>query len=173
MARGHCSTRPPIGLVGAIAGLCALAASPGAPRAAEGQEGPRQLTIPAPVLVPETVVLPPQSSEALPPPQAVRRRRLELLWGGIGALSVTWAADRFLARDLSQDWKPWLPIVGPWFTLAEQQRTADPSRVTIALLALDGVLQVSGVVLITLGLTLRKDRVVLTLPREAQPAPSR
>lgn len=146
--------------------------TPGAARAQDSApaEPPRQLTIPAPVLIPETVVVPPQSGEVLLPPQAVRRRRLELLWGGIGAFSVAWAADRFLARDLSQDWKPWLPVLGPWFLLAELQKQSEPNRLTSALVGVGGVLQASGVVLITLGLTLRKDRVVLRLPPAAPAA---
>ena len=147
--------------------LLLLMALPSAARAEDPPDDPRLVGIPAPVLVPETLVLPPQTTETLAPAQPVRRRRLELLWGGIGALSVTYAADRFLARELSQDWKPWLPIVGPWFTLADQQRLTDPSRVTATLLVLDGLFQTGGVVLITLGVLLRKDRVVLTLPREA------
>lgn len=140
------------------------------PSGSQGEPA-KPLDVPAPILVPEPVVEPPpRRVEALPRPQPLRRMRLELVVGGAGLLASVWAADRLLARDLSLDWPSWLPLVGPWYLVAEQQRQTTPNGAVTAFLALDGIAQAAGATMVVLGLVLRKERLVIRLP--AAPAAS-
>lgn len=122
--------------------------------------GPTALA-PAPKLAAEEM-------QKLPPPTLVRRRRYNLVIGGVGLLAATWAADRLLARDLSTRPETWVPLVGPWFLLAEQSSLAAPNLQNQILLVADGLLQGAGLSMALLGFVLTTKRYQVTI----QPARS-
>jgi hypothetical protein len=94
-----------------------------------------------------------------------RRRRINLIIAGVSTLLASYAADRLLARDLSQSPVSWVPLVGPWWILKEESSRPSPSQALQALLVVDGLVQLSGLALAITGTFLRYDRVVLRLPR--------
>ena len=93
-----------------------------------------------------------------------RRRRINLIIAGVSTLLAAYTADRLLARDLSQSAVGWVPLVGPWWILSEETARPNPSSALQALLVVDGLVQLSGLVLTITGTFLRYDRVVLRLP---------
>lgn len=121
---------------------------------------------------------PPELPPVLPPPPTVslrsepetavpklqRRRRWNMVLAGGGILASTWAADRLLGNTLSNSPVSWVPLVGPWWIIKEQRTLASPNGTTIALLTIDGLLQLGGLTLGVLGLILRTDRMVLEVP---------
>lgn len=111
---------------------------------------------------PPTVSLRSESEPAVPKLQ--RRRRWNMVLAGSGILASTWAADRLLGNTLSNSPVSWVPLVGPWWIIKEQRTLAAPNGTTIALLSIDGLLQLGGLTLGVLGLILRTDRMVLTIP---------
>lgn len=120
-----------------------------------------------PVLPP---VLPPpptvslRSESELAVPKLQRRRRWNMVLAGSGILASTWAADRLLGNTLSDSPVSWVPLIGPWWIIKEQRTLAAPNGTTIALLSIDGLLQLGGLTLGVLGLILRTDRMVLEVP---------
>lgn len=152
--------------------------APTTPGAAAGAEGPPTTTdgttldqtqAPAPPKLIE------QDSQGLPPPRLVRYRRYNLVIAGTGLLAATWAADRLLARDLSNSLETWVPLVGPWFLLGEQSGLASPNRTVQTLLVFDGLIQGAGLTMALLGFVLTTKRYQVTvqparndlMPREA------
>ncbi len=123
------------------------------------------MTMPVPEIEPESVVVPPRQTEALPTPRITYRRRNDLLVAGVGTTLSVWAADRLLANNLSLNWQPWLPVIGPWFLLSEVLQQPDPSRATTTLLVLDGLAQAGGLIVAVLGGVLRERRTTISLPR--------
>lgn len=115
---------------------------------------------------------PPQLSitddNGLPKPKLVHRRSLNLIFLGIGLTVATWSADRLLGRDLSDSPVSWVPVVGPWYLLQQQNHLAEPSQSIQALLVVDGVLQLSGLTMAILGSVLTTPRYVVTV----KPSPS-
>ena len=110
---------------------------------------------------------PPQLSitdeNGLPKPKLVHRRSLNLIFLGIGLTVATWSADRLLGRDLSDSAVSWVPVVGPWYLLQQQNHLAAPSQSIQALLVVDGVLQLSGLTMAILGTVLTTPRYVVTV----------
>ncbi len=94
-----------------------------------------------------------------------RRRRINLIIAGVSTLLASYAADRLLARDLSQSPVSWVPLIGPWWIISEESARPSPSSALQALLVVDGLVQLSGLALAITGTFLRYDRVVLRLPR--------
>lgn len=118
--------------------------------------------VPSPSLSPSLAFSP--DALKLSTPKLTYRRRYNLLISGTGVLIATWAADRLLGRDLSESPASWVPLIGPWWLLAEQRQLAAPSSVTSFLLVVDGLLQAGGLTLGILGVTLFKKRMVVALP---------
>lgn len=116
----------------------------------------------------------PQAQPGLTPVVTIeRRRRVNLIIAGVSTLLASYAADRLLARDLSQSPVSWVPLVGPWWILSEESARPSPSSALQALLVIDGLVQLSGLALAITGTFLRYDRVVLRLPRtQVGPLPS-
>ena len=112
-----------------------------------------------------TVPVPPLQSGPTPVVTIERRRRINLIIAGVSTLLASYAADRLLARDLSQSPVSWVPLVGPWWILSEESARPSPSQALQALLVVDGLVQLSGLALAITGTFLRYDRVVLRLPR--------
>lgn len=121
------------------------------------KEGSTEPTVPVPV--------PPLQSGPTPVVTIERRRRINLIIAGVSTLLASYAADRLLARDLSQSPVSWVPLVGPWWILSEESARPSPSQALQALLVVDGLVQLSGLALAITGTFLRYDRVVLRLPR--------
>jgi hypothetical protein len=149
--------------------LCAPVRALGQPQSpSQANEEPAQaapVTLPAPVVATEPLVEPPSGRvEPLPAPQRVTHWRWELIAGGLGIVGVVWATDRLLARDLSPSPGAWFPVVGPWFIFAEQLNLPESNPAVLVPVFIDGVAQGAGLVLAGLGLILRKERLVLTLP---------
>lgn len=117
----------------------------------------------APVLVPPMPKLADMELQKLPPPVLIRRRRYNLVIGGVGLLAATWAADRLLARDLSPKPETWVPLVGPWFLLGEQTGLAAPNAQVEVLLVADGLLQAAGLTMAMLGFVLTTKRYQVTV----------
>ncbi len=128
----------------------------------------------APVLVPPMPKLADMELQKLPPPTLIRRRRYNLVIGGVGLLAATWAADRLLARDLSPKPETWVPLVGPWFLLGEQTSLAAPNVQVEVLLVADGLLQAAGLTMAMLGfvLTTKRYQVTVQPARELTPQPA-
>lgn len=132
--------------------------------------------LPAPAATPpaEIPALPPPpqlsitDDNGLPKPKLVHRRSLNLIFLGIGLTVATWSADRLLGRDLSDSPVSWVPLVGPWYLLQQQNHLAAPSQSIQALLVVDGVLQLSGLTMAILGTVLTTPRYVVTV----KPSPS-
>lgn len=122
----------------------------------------------APPVLPPVLPPPPTVSLRSEPETAVpklqRRRRWNMVLAGSGILASTWAADRLLGNTLSNSPVSWVPLVGPWWIIKEQRTLAAPNGTTIALLTIDGLLQLGGLTLGVLGLILRTDRMVLEVP---------
>ena len=114
-------------------------------------------------LAPAPPKLTEQDSQGLPPPRLVRYRRYNLVIAGTGLLAATWAADRLLARDLSNSLETWVPLVGPWFLLGEQSGLASPNRTVQALLVFDGLVQGAGLTMALLGFVLTTKRYQVTV----------
>ncbi len=109
----------------------------------------------------------PMGPPVLPILTTERRRRFNLVIAGVSTLLASYTADRLLARDLSQSPVSWVPLVGPWWILSEESSRPNPSRGLQALLVVDGLAQLSGLVLTFVGTFLRYDRVVLRLPKSS------
>ncbi len=109
----------------------------------------------------------PLGPPALPILTTERRRRFNLVIAGVSTLLASYTADRLLARDLSQSPVSWVPLVGPWWILSEESSRPNPSQGLQALLVVDGLAQLSGLVLTFVGTFLRYDRVVLRLPKSS------
>lgn len=109
-----------------------------------------------------------QDSQGLPPPQLVRQRRYNLVIAGTGLLAATWAADRLLARDLSNSPETWVPLLGPWFLLGEQSGLPLPNRTVQVVLIFDGLIQGAGLTMALLGFVLTTKHYRVTV----QPARS-
>lgn len=118
---------------------------------------------------PPALTLPELSPIQTAPPRLIYQRRYNLVISGAGILVATWAADRLLARDLSESPASWVPLIGPWWMLAEQRQLAAPSNLTSFLLVVDGLFQIGGVTMGILGLFLHKKRMMLELPRATPP----
>lgn len=113
-----------------------------------------------------------QDSQGLPPPRLVRYRRYNLVIAGTGLLVATWAADRLLARDLSNSPETWVPLLGPWFLLGEQSGLASPNRTVQGLLVIDGLIQGAGLTMALLGFVLTTRRYQVTVqPARNEPMP--
>lgn len=130
----------------------------------------------APLVTPLAPQVADLDMQKLPPPTLIRRRRYNLVIGGVGLLAATWAADRLLARDLSPKPETWVPLVGPWFLLGEQTSLAAPNVQVEILLIADGLLQAAGLTMSLLGFVLTTKRYQVAvqpartefIPRETQ-----
>ena len=134
---------------------------------ASPEAGPDRLA-PGPTVLVAPPKLATEEMQKLPPPVLVRWRRYNLVIGGVGLLAATWAADRLLVRDLSVRPETWVPLVGPWFLLAEQSSLAAPNLQNQILLVVDGLLQGAGLTMALLGFVLTTKRYQVTI----QPARS-
>lgn len=94
-----------------------------------------------------------------------RKRRINLIIAGVSTLVATYTADRMLARDLSQSYASWVPLVGPWWMLHEEGARPNPNQGLQTLFAIDGLVQLSGLTVAIVGTFLRYDRVVLRLTK--------
>ena len=122
-----------------------------------------EVTPTAPVVVAPAPKLSEPEIAVLPAPRLIRRRRYNLVISGIGILAATWAADRLLANGLSAKPETWVPLVGPWFLLAEQSALASPSRQVQVFLGIDALLQAGGLSMAILGFVLTTKHYVVTV----------
>lgn len=90
------------------------------------------------------------------------------LFGG-ALLLASFTADRLLMGDLSKSPVAWIPLAGPWFLIDLQLRQPIPNSATVLFLAIDGVLQATGLTMTVLGLVLRERRMTVRL---AAPSPA-
>jgi len=100
----------------------------------------------------------------IPPPRIIKQRRYNMIILGVGTTVATWASDRLLAQSLSNSPVSWIPLVGPWYMIDEQRRRSSLDYANITLLAIDGLLQLTGVAVTIAGVVWTKNKLVVALP---------
>lgn len=114
----------------------------------------------------------PTAEPTLATPRTVYKRRYNMALFGGALLLASFTADRLLMGDLSKSPVAWIPLAGPWFLIDLQLRQPIPNSATVLFLAIDGVLQATGLTMTVLGLVLRERRMTVRLvaPSPALPA---